>query len=262
MICYSRKELGNRPFSAVAKYLLSPMLSGMRGAKYSSMKTQIPAEIIVVIAQVIGRCDFRTTVSLYTTATNSPWIITVGESSWQRHLIVERVEITPEGVNADLGILPSTESSKFGYDIRTNHVDRRIKLSELIANRYIGVKKVLFPTFNQSKVTMPEIFAKGDKVRTKKNYNAGSGLSEDQVYNVGYVQDLLQPNEYHTDPRYWDEKGNEEVRGKTRLQTSGHPQIVFLDGVLRPEMDIPPANTDPEGLGRRSFSGAWFEKVS
>ena len=108
------------------------------------MKTQIPAEIIIAIAQVIGSCDFRTTISRYTTS-SAPWIITVGESAWRRNLIVTHVDINTEGMNADLGILPCSESSKFGYEIRTDKIELHITLAELVRNKYVGVKKVLFP---------------------------------------------------------------------------------------------------------------------
>jgi hypothetical protein len=112
------------------------------------MKTNsISPETIITIAQIIGRCDFRTTVSRYTTSTNSPWVITVGELSWQRHLLVESVSVG-EGLfraNATLAILAQSESDKFGYHIDTRKIEKRIELSELVAGHYISVKKALFP---------------------------------------------------------------------------------------------------------------------
>ncbi len=108
---------------------------------------------------------------------------------------------------------------------------------------------------------MPEMFAKGDKVRLKKK-DAAIGLSSDEVHTIGAVQDLFLPNDYYVDPCYWGDPKWSWARRKTRLQVAGHPQIVFLDGVLRPKMDTPPMNEDPEGQGRCSFSGAYFEKVA
>jgi|GEM_PF-5421428 len=95
---------------------------------------------------MIGRCDFRTTVSRYTTSTNSPWVITVGETAWHRHLIVENVSDSIGNFDATLAILPVSESGKFGYDIRHDKIDKRIQLSDLIARKYIGVKRTLFPS--------------------------------------------------------------------------------------------------------------------
>jgi hypothetical protein len=108
---------------------------------------------------------------------------------------------------------------------------------------------------------MSETFTKGDKVRLKKK-SAGLKLSPDEVYIIGAVQDLLLPNKHYVDPYYWDDPKWSWARDKTRLQVAGHPQVVFLNDVLRPKMDIPPMNEDPEGQGRCSFSGAWFEKVA
>lgn len=116
--------------------------------KVISMKTNsISPETIITIAQIIGRCDFRTTVSRYTTSTNTPWVITVGESSWQRHLLVESASVGegPFRANATLAILAQSESGKFGYDIDTRKIEKRIELSELVADHYISVKKALFP---------------------------------------------------------------------------------------------------------------------
>ncbi len=108
---------------------------------------------------------------------------------------------------------------------------------------------------------MSETFAKGDKVRLKEN-DPATGLSPDGVYTIGAVQDLCLPDTYYVHPHCWDDPKWSWARNKTRLQIAGHPQVVFLDGVLRPKMDIPPMNEDPEGQGRSSFSGAWFEKVA
>lgn len=118
-----------------------------RGAKYTTMKTTTPTpETIIIISKIIGRCDYRTTVSRYTTCDNSPWVITVGESTWRRHLIVEKVTDGGTGLDAELAILCTSESNKFGYDIRTDAVSSRIRLIDLVADRYISVKKALFPS--------------------------------------------------------------------------------------------------------------------
>jgi hypothetical protein len=50
----------------------------------------------------------------------------------------------PYHANATLAILAQSESGKFGYDIDTRKIEKRIELSELVADHYIGVKKALF----------------------------------------------------------------------------------------------------------------------
>lgn len=108
---------------------------------------------------------------------------------------------------------------------------------------------------------MPEeTFSKGDKVRFKKD-PISKDLSMSKIYTVGAIQGLFLPDKHYVDPYYWDDERWSWARNKTRLQVAGHSQVVFLDGVFRPKMDIPPMNEDPEGQGRCSFSGAWFEKV-
>jgi hypothetical protein len=106
---------------------------------------------------------------------------------------------------------------------------------------------------------MKEKFAKGDKVRLKKG-NPAIRLSPRKTYTVCKVQDLSQPDKYYVDPELWDDQDFSWARNKTRLQMAGHPQVVFLKGVLYPKKDMPPISKDPEAR-RHGFSGAWFKKV-
>lgn len=92
--------------------------------------------LVVEVARAIGSCDFRTTVSRYVLG-NNPWVITVGELTWQRHLVVE--QINEDGTDATLKILTPVQSDKFGYDINTEDAERTVNLRELIADRYAGV---------------------------------------------------------------------------------------------------------------------------
>jgi hypothetical protein len=101
------------------------------------------ANMVELIAKAIARCDFRTTISKYVSSDDWSWVITVGESNWQRHLAV--VEISPDSCDAVLNILKPEQSTKFGYDLNTNDVESSIKLSDLIAGSYVGVKNLLKP---------------------------------------------------------------------------------------------------------------------
>lgn len=109
------------------------------------MKNQLPVDpdSVIAVATIIGRCDFRVTVSRYIPREKSPWVITVGESVWQRHLVVDQID--EDGTDATLRILAPAQSEKFGYNIDIQDVERRITLRELIANTYTSVKEALKP---------------------------------------------------------------------------------------------------------------------
>jgi hypothetical protein len=121
------------------------------------MNTSIGYETVLAIAQAIAHCDFRVMVSRYVTSDGSPWIITVGESLWRRHLVVESAPVDQSGSHATLAVLSQDESGKFGYDIRANNIVERIELSELIAESYVGVKKALYPRKVEVKVTFAQL---------------------------------------------------------------------------------------------------------
>jgi hypothetical protein len=97
------------------------------------------AAAVSEVAETIGNCDFRTTMSRYTTGYDSPWVITVGESSWHRHLVV--LETFDGG--AKLGLLTKEQSERRITDIDTSAIERTLTLKELTANSYTGVKKLL-----------------------------------------------------------------------------------------------------------------------
>ena len=104
----------------------------------------LPAyEVVEAVARKIARCDFRVTVQRYTTSSGAPWVITVCESRWSRHLVVE--SIAPDGSDANLAILVPEQSDHFGLDLDWNAVERRVTLQELIARSYLSVKSMLRP---------------------------------------------------------------------------------------------------------------------
>jgi hypothetical protein len=107
------------------------------------MHTTPTAETVTTVAYAIACCDFRVTIQRYVTSQGRPWIITVGEVSWQRHIVVESV--AADGSDAVLAILTPEQSQHFGYDISTRNIDRRTSLKELIAAAYTGVKSALYP---------------------------------------------------------------------------------------------------------------------
>jgi hypothetical protein len=107
---------------------------------------------------------------------------------------------------------------------------------------------------------MTKKFVKGDKVRLK-NRDSTISLSPDKTYTVSAVRDLSQPDKYFIDPELWDDPEFSWARWKTRLQVAGHPQLIFLKGVLYPKKDMPSTSKDPEAR-RHGFSGAWFRKVA
>ncbi len=104
---------------------------------------KIDPSLIIAIAQSIANCDFRTTVQMYVTGRTGPWIITVGEMKWQRHMVVEQVN--DDGSDATLAVLGPDQSTKFGCDISLRDVTVRVQLKDLIRNKYTSVKNYLQP---------------------------------------------------------------------------------------------------------------------
>ncbi len=91
------------------------------------------------VAAMIANCDFRTAISKYTTGDKGQWVITVGESSWQRHMIVKETKRH----SATLAILSADQSSRSVIDLDTSKVEQEISLKDLIASGYTGVKDFL-----------------------------------------------------------------------------------------------------------------------
>lgn len=101
------------------------------------------ASLVTQIADQIAACDFRVTMSRYVTRPGSPWIITVGETGWQRHLVVE--EVNPLGTDANLAVLTRGQSSNFGYKINDKSIERYVTLKQLTVNKHQSVLAVLCP---------------------------------------------------------------------------------------------------------------------
>ena len=66
-------------------------------------------DALLKVVEQIANCAFRTAISRYTTG-NGPWIITVGENGWQRHLVVDA--IVNHGQDAYLALLAASENDK------------------------------------------------------------------------------------------------------------------------------------------------------
>jgi hypothetical protein len=105
---------------------------------------QPTAELAACIARSIAHCDFRVTLSCYMgSSEHYPWIVTVGEHYWQRHIAIEAV--TPDAADANLLILSEEESQHFGYDIDWRAAERRVTLKELLSGSYGRVVAALCP---------------------------------------------------------------------------------------------------------------------
>lgn len=105
------------------------------------LKTPL-AETVTFVARAIADCDFDVTIQQFMW-NNYPWIVTVGERTWQRHIVVEAV--TDDGSDATLAILSVEESQHFGRGINLSKVDCRISLKELLSDKYVSVKSALRP---------------------------------------------------------------------------------------------------------------------
>ena len=91
----------------------------------------ISGDLVQAIARMIAWRDFRVTVSSYVTRSDAPWIITVGEQDWQRHLVVEGVGFEGDTLHATFAILAKEESERTGYDIGVRNVAKRMTLAQL-----------------------------------------------------------------------------------------------------------------------------------
>lgn len=119
----------------------------LRGAQKVQRKMKKTSyDLASRVAKIIGQCDFRVALSRYMGRDNSPWIITVGESNWRRHLVLnEGCASKSREEIALLEILSQEESEKFMLDIRSDNIVGHIMLFDLVSNGYLGVKKALYP---------------------------------------------------------------------------------------------------------------------
>lgn len=98
----------------------------------------IDANRVVAIANTIANRDFQVTVSLCTTGAGRSWEISVGESGWSRTLVVKSVD----GPGAD-GPIGSLSDSVLGLQDAPAGTERTFTLRELIADGYVGVRRML-----------------------------------------------------------------------------------------------------------------------
>ena len=106
-------------------------------------KSTLSYESVLAIAKAIGQHDFRASVGRYAHGDNPPWIITIGENDWQRHLVVIGNE--GGGKHATLALLAASESKKSVLHLDPTRVERTITLHELTAESYAGIRRILYP---------------------------------------------------------------------------------------------------------------------
>lgn len=100
-------------------------------------------------AVTISRLDFQVTISRYVNAQkNSYWVITVGESRWQRHLVVK--EIGKDNSAIKLGVLKERQRPEIGYQIDINDLNGTVTLEELTMDGYEGVRLWLKPAAQEA----------------------------------------------------------------------------------------------------------------
>ena len=88
-------------------------------------------------------------------------------------------------------------------------------------------------------------FAKGSKVSLrKKGLPFFPELGGNRVYTVAAVANLPNPDAPYVDPFYWESTA--WATRKTRLEVAGHPQRVFLEGVIN-QSGLPQDIPDPSG---------------
>lgn len=123
-------------------------------------KKVFSAEVVEKVAKKISSCDFAVSMSRYVTGDSWPWVITVGEFSWHRHLVV--LEIMGEGDDAKLALLTVDQSDNVLNSLDVSKVERTFTLRELIANSYTGVTRMLRAEPASSKRSVPVKPHEGD----------------------------------------------------------------------------------------------------
>lgn len=106
----------------------------------SHAQSRVTEEIALKVAKAIAVCDYRVSLSKYVSR-DDPWLITVGESVWQRRLLIQEIK----GGQITLAVLAKSESREPDYDVSFDKVERIITLANLTKEGYISVKAVLNP---------------------------------------------------------------------------------------------------------------------
>lgn len=102
----------------------------------------VDASDVELAANQIARRDFRVQIGKYITRDAAPWVITIGELTWKRHVVA--LGKAAHGGDVELGVLSYEQSAKTDlYEVDVSDIDRRIMVSELVAEGYVGVKRVL-----------------------------------------------------------------------------------------------------------------------
>lgn len=108
---------------------------------FSTTAAGITADQAFAIAQAIGQCDFRTTISRYATGDDAPWIVSVGHGrNIGRFVIVESHKNADE---AELRQLPTDYEGKDIVNVRVFGDGEKIMLSELLQIGFIGIVNML-----------------------------------------------------------------------------------------------------------------------
>ena len=104
------------------------------------------------------------------------------------------------------------------------------------------------------------MFETGTRVRFKPDrLDPANDLPANGTFVIGAIVPLPNPDGYFVPSCYWETRGWAWARGKTRLDVAGHPQVIFLEGVSDRATGCPHHPLDPDNMGRRGFSGAWFQ---
>ena len=111
------------------------------------MRTHLDYNVVSIIAARIANCDFRVTITQHVAHSDAHkmWIITVGETTWQRHLVV--TEFVKGDTRPRLDVLKQIQSGQMIIDVNPHDIDFILPDFEaFIDSGYAGVKKTLATT--------------------------------------------------------------------------------------------------------------------
>jgi hypothetical protein len=110
---------------------------------HESFLKQMPG--VDQLASLLGQRGFRTTISIYVghPANAMPWILTIGERGWQRHIAIET--ISDDGRDGRIHLLRADESEVRINDVDVTRSRTEMWIGELLALDNSEIKKVLKP---------------------------------------------------------------------------------------------------------------------
>jgi hypothetical protein len=115
------------------------------------MRKHLDYKVISELAKQIANRDFRVTVTQHVAdnVSDKHWIITVGETTWQRHLVVSDFEERDN--NPLIDVLKPVQSGRMITDVNPHDIDFvLLDFKGFLASGYLGIKETLTTTVQKA----------------------------------------------------------------------------------------------------------------